>query len=127
MTKAFPLNAAAVMLALLSMLPGCGPGKADRALDSDVNGYYCSKCKAKFYTDRNVFAYFCAACKDPAVETVEGIVCPDDKHVTYRARGRGSRACEQCGKPSSAIIIPREAELKAWGAVKKSAAEVGVK
>jgi hypothetical protein len=56
---------------------------------------------------------------------VVGFKCPADNHVTYAPRGRGFVACEQCGKVTNALSIPREAELKAWGAERRSAAEVG--
>ena len=114
-----------MMVVAASVLGGCGKSAVDQALDSDANGFICPSCKAKFYTDRKVFASRCPQCQNPRVEMVMGFVCPDDKHVTYAARGKGSAACEQCGKMTSNLIIPSEAELKAWGAVKKTKSEVG--
>lgn len=116
-----------VVLALIVVagIAGCGRSQADKALDSDANGYVCLACNAKFYTDREVFASFCPACKKPNVEQVLGFVCPVDKHVTMGTRVRGAVACEKCGKGTTAISIPRENELKSWGAAKKQAADVG--
>jgi len=104
----------------------CGPHRDDAALDSDANGFLCLDCQAKFYTDRMVFANHCPACQKPRVEMVVGFVCPADGEVTYAPRGRGALACQKCGKVTNRLTIPRELELKAWGAEHKTAAEVGV-
>ena len=104
---------------------GCGKSQVDEALTSDANGYRCLNCKAKFYTAREVFATQCPECKKPGVEMVWGFICPDDKQVTMSPRGKGSSACSKCGKVTSSLMIPREADFKAWGATKRSAAEVG--
>lgn len=108
------------------MVVGCGKTAEDAALDSDANGFICTGCKTKFYTDRKVFANHCPACRKPSIEMVVGFVCSADRHVSYGPRGKGSLACEQCGKNASGLSIPRESELKAWGAVRKSGSEVGV-
>ena len=110
---------------LLLGLVGCGKSQINKGLESDANGYLCLSCKAKFYTARDVFAGHCPQCQAPNVQLVVGVVCPADNHVTLFARGRGSGVCEECGKPVQAIFIPGEKELKAWGATKKTAAEVG--
>lgn len=112
-------------MVMVTLLAGCGKNAVDEALDSDANGFTCPSCKAKFYTDRSVFATRCPQCQKPKVEMVLGFICPDDNHITYAARGRGSAACEQCAKVTSTMKIPREAELKAWGATKKTKEEVG--
>jgi hypothetical protein len=109
----------------LLALVGCGQSEINKGLESDANGYLCTSCQTKFYTDRSVFAGHCPQCQQPGVQLVVGVVCPADKHATLFARGRGSGVCEQCGKPVQAIFIPGEKELKAWGAAKKTAAEVG--
>jgi len=111
---------------LVIAVVGCGPGRDDSALDSDANGFLCLDCKAKFYTDRRVFPNYCPACQKPQVEMVVGFECASDGHVTYAPRGRGFAACEQCGKVSNGLVLPREAELKSWGAEHKTAKEVGV-
>lgn len=110
---------------LLMGLAGCGKPAIDKGLESDANGYMCLICKAKFYTDRAVFAGHCPQCKQPNVQMVVGQVCPADKHVSIAPRGRGSGLCEQCGKATRGICLPSEQDLKAWGAAKKTAAEVG--
>lgn len=115
------------LLALMVCLGcGCGKSQVDQALDSDANGFLCLDCKAKFYTDREVFANHCPACRKANIEMVVGFNCPADKHVTHAPRGKGFVACEQCGKVTSALSIPREAELKTWGAEHRTSAEVGV-
>ena len=116
---------AAIVLAATVWVAGCGKGPEEAALDSDANGYLCLGCQSKFYTDRRVFANHCPACQKPQIEMVVGFVCPVDHYVTYGPRGRGSMKCGQCGKPTSGLSIPREAELKTWGAAHKTAAEVG--
>ncbi|MSU57515.1 MAG: hypothetical protein EXS35_04940 [Pedosphaera sp.] len=120
--RIFCLGFCAAVLVVGSV--GCGDKTVDDALTSDANGYLCKKCSAKFYLDRKFFPNRCPECKTPNYELVLGFVCPVDKHVTYAGKGRGSHACEQCGKVTSAILIPRAADLKAWGATKKTAAEV---
>ncbi len=114
------------LLVVLSLLAGCGQRAIDQALDSDANGYLCGVCKTKFYTDRAVFANYCPKCKQPKIQFVLGYVCAADKHVTLGARGRGSLSCEQCGRQTTSLSIPREKDFKAWGAPKQTAAEVGV-
>lgn len=113
------------MTALLALAGGCSKHSADKALDSDANGYLCLSCNAKFLTDRDTFATRCPTCSKPGVEQVLGFVCAADQHVTINPRGRGGMACEKCGKGTTAVSIPTEAQLKGWGAAKKTAAEVG--
>ncbi len=108
------------------LVVSCGDRRVKEALDTDANGYFCPDCKTKFYTDREVFANRCPQCKQPNIQQVLGNVCAGDQHVTMAPRGRGAIRCEQCGKPTASLSIPRETDLKAWGAQKKSAAEVGV-
>lgn len=112
-------------LVMILAVGGCGRQSDDAALDSDANGFLCLDCQAKFYTDREVFANDCPACRKGRVEMVLGFVCPSDGEVTYAPRGRGSLACGTCGKVTGSLTIPREAELKVWGAVYKAGPEVG--
>jgi hypothetical protein len=108
------------------VLVGCGKTAEDAALNSDANGFICMDCKTKFYTDRNVFANYCPSCRKPGIEMVVGFVCATDGHVSYAPRGKGALSCEQCGKRASGLSIPKESELRLWGAVHKSGSEVGV-
>lgn len=110
---------------LLLGLAGCGKPAVEKGLESDANGYLCLVCKARFYTDRAVFAGHCPQCKQADIQMVVGQTCPADKHVTIVPRGRGSGICEQCRQPTQGICIPGEEDLKAWGAAKKTASEVG--
>lgn len=115
----------ALLFCLLLAATGCGKSKIDKGLESDANGYACMACNAKFYTAREVFPTYCPQCKQKNIQLVMAVKCPDDQHVTLFPRSRGARGCEKCGKPIAAIFIPGEAELKTWGAAKKTAAEVG--
>jgi len=103
---------------------GCRPDPARDAAESDVNGYACLKCQARFYTAQKVFAEHCPACKGFDLRPVVGFVCDKDQHVTLAPRGVGVGVCEKCRAPVAAIKLPREPELIAWGAVKKARAEV---
>lgn len=120
------LAAAGAGLVLSLIVAGCGKGAVDQALDSDANGYLCPTCQSKFFTDREVFANNCPQCKQLGLVQVVGFVCAEDKHVTLGPRGRASMKCEQCGKPTTSMSIPREKDFKAWGAPKKTGPEVGV-
>jgi len=103
---------------------GCKKSTAEAAGESDVNGYLCLKCKGRFYTEQGVFAEHCPACKDFGIRPVVGYVCEKDQHVTVTPRGVGAGLCEKCRAPLAAMKLPREPELKAWGAVKKTRADV---
>jgi len=121
-------TAATALLALILIFlwPSCRQRSIDQALDSDANGYYCAACDTRFYTAREVFANYCPKCKQLNIQQVLGHVCAADQHVTLAPRGRTAIACEQCGKATVSLAIPRAKDLEGWGAVKKSAAEVGV-
>jgi hypothetical protein len=114
-----------VIAAVIFALVGCAPDPAEKALETDANGYLCQGCQNKFYTERSVFADICPNCKSMQLAQVVGFVCPDDKHMTVAPRASGYTACEKCKKTTSGLAIPRESDLKAWGAPKKSETEVG--
>ena len=121
-----PLCLALTTLLLVSvLLSGCKQSRVEQALDSDANGYLCGACQAKFYTERKVFADVCPKCKSPQLVQAMGYICTADGHVTVAGRGRSSVPCEKCGQPASGLSIPREADLRAWGAAKKTQREVG--
>jgi len=111
----------------LLLAAGCGKSAVDRALESDARGYFCPGCKSKFFTEYAVIADVCPQCKNNDILEVVGFVCPADRHTTLAPRGRGAASCEKCGKPSSSLKLPNEAELKNWGASRKSRADVSPK
>jgi hypothetical protein len=108
----------------VAVFGGCGKSQVDEALSSDANGYYCLKCQSKFYTERTVFPTRCPQCKKTNIEQVMGFVCDADKQMTLGPRGRGAVPCSKCGKMTMALALPRENDMKSWGAVKKTEAEV---
>jgi hypothetical protein len=119
------LGILALSLLVLVLPTGCKKSQVDRGLESDANGYQCSRCAAKFYTGRETFANRCPECKRPEIEQVLGFTCPADQHVTVAPRSRGARKCEKCGGATAGMVIPGEKELKTWGATRREAAEVG--
>jgi DNA-directed RNA polymerase subunit RPC12/RpoP len=103
---------------------GCHKDAAIEAGDSDANGYLCTKCGEKICTDRKVFAEQCPKCKSVEITEVVAFVCNKDNHMTLLPRRREAAVCEQCNSRITAIKLPREQELRAWGAIKRSKAEV---
>jgi hypothetical protein len=93
-------------------------------IDSDANGFVCQKCGTKFYTDRDVFAEFCPNCKDGNLRQVVGYVCDKCQHLTLSTSTHGSITCEKCQATISGSKLPTAKEFIAWGAVKKTKAEV---
>jgi ribosomal protein L40E len=110
------------MLLTLLTVPGCRKDPAAEASDSDANGYVCLKCGAKLYTSRsNFIGPQCLKCRADELTEVVGYSCPKDNHLTILPRANGRQAapiCEQCQSPVSAMRLPREKDLKAWGATK---------
>jgi ribosomal protein L40E len=116
------------MFVLCAALCGCGKqNAAENSITSDANGFFCRQCNAKFYTDSSVYADHCPQCKSADLRPVIAFVCYKDQHATLTPQGPKSIACEQCQAVASGLKMPHESELKAWGAVKKPAAEVGAK
>jgi transcription initiation factor IIE alpha subunit len=110
--------------ALLSWLTGCKKSESFEAIDTDANGYLCLKCGAKYYTDRTVFmGPKCPKCNEEKLTQVVGYYCEKDKHMTIQA-GQGERkggVCERCQAPLvNAMRMPREKDLKEWGATKSA-------
>ncbi len=117
----------ATMAALLSLsllvLNGCKKSEAEDASTSDVNGFLCTSCNEKFYTSARVFPSFCPKCKKTDVVEVVGYIAADGKvMVAPRDLKVGD---PKMPKATSKIKMPRENELKAWGATKRTAEEVG--
>jgi DNA-directed RNA polymerase subunit RPC12/RpoP len=103
-------------------LAGCGKDVAEEASDSDANGYLCLDCGAKLYTDRSVFiGPKCPKCQKDRLMEVVGYWCEKDQQLTVRSRvgdRMGTPVCDKCKSPVSAMRLPREKDLKAWGAAK---------
>lgn len=105
------------------LFAGCGGQKTSEAMEADANGYQCDQCNLKFYTDREVFATICPGCKPGTPFPAVGYVCAKDKKLTIVRKGKQA-FCDQCKSPLEAFKAPREADLKTWGAVKKTQQEV---
>lgn len=106
-----------------ALLAGCKKSVAEDASDSDANGYQCVACSVKLYTDRsNFIGPQCPKCQKDMLMEVVGYHCEKDQHLTIRPRvgdRLGSPVCDQCKAPVSSMRLPREKELKAWGAAKQ--------
>jgi hypothetical protein len=114
-----------ICVALLILLAGCGKNATEQNLVSDANGFFCRACKLKFYTEAPVFAERCPACKSSDLAAVLGFQCYKDQHLNLTPQGPKSLACEKCQAEATGIKMPSAAQLQAWGAVRKSKAEVG--
>jgi len=116
-----------VLVCLALALGGAGcrkGGAAHQASTSDANGYFCTKCQAKFYVNDDVFADKCPSCGAMEVVEVMGFVCGGCNAVTLAPKGPEAIQCAKCGARAASKKLPRENELIEWGAVKKSAADV---
>jgi hypothetical protein len=112
------------LAALLACLTACKKDASFEAIETDANGYLCLKCGAKLYTDRTVFiGPKCPKCKEDTLMQAVGYYCEKDQHVTIRA-GQGDRqgaVCERCqAHLVNTMRVPREKDLKTWGATKVS-------
>jgi len=110
------------MSAACLALAGCKKDVAEEASDSDANGYLCLDCGAKLYTDRSVFiGPKCPKCQKDRLMEVVGYWCDKDQHLTVRSRvgdRMGAPVCDKCRAPVTAMRLPREKDLKAWGATR---------
>ena len=108
------------IIAVLAAATGCEKDVATEASDSDANGYLCVKCGAKFWTDRSVFlASKCPKCQQDGLVEVVGYFCAKDHHLTLRGRAadrQGATTCEKCGAALGGMRLPRQKDLRAWGA-----------
>jgi hypothetical protein len=112
----------AIVAAMFLLGQGCSRPEGLEAIDTDANGYVCQRCGAKFYTPRKVFLDSkCPKCGQDSLNEVVGFLCNSDHHLTLRARAPGLPAmsvCEHCKAVlKNALFLPREKDLKAWGAV----------
>ena len=119
----FSIWAQVVLLAALALMGGCGK-HLKPSTAGEVRGYTCSTCKAKFYVEQAVLADFCPQCQGAGIQQVIGYVCAADGHLTLNTRHSKPIPCEECRAQTTAIRPPTAAELEAWGAAKKSRAEV---
>ncbi len=107
---------------LLLLTSGCSKDSSAKAIETDANGYFCLKCRAKCYTDRKVFLEKCPKCNQDALANVVGYLCEKDHHATLRPKvsgPEGASVCEQCGLPlKNAMFQPHKKDLAAWGATK---------
>ena len=113
-----------ITLLVSLLVAGCGGG-TPKNYTVDVNAYACSGCKTKFYTTGGVYAQQCPQCKAASIEEVATYVCPSDKEKTISVRTREGTKCQKCGTLVQISEYPNEADLKNWGATKKSKSEVG--
>ena len=135
---AHPLRIIILVLAVIvpALMSGCGKTEAEKASESDANGYVCDQ-GHKFYTSRSVFADKCAQCDSTEVIELYGYVCeikptsakqtPGCGAVTIAPRMGGKSGgvvCKQCQRPVSAVKLPHAKELAAWGAVKAGKEQV---
>jgi predicted SprT family Zn-dependent metalloprotease len=108
------------LVALLFM--GCSKDQGMEAIETDANGYFCQKCRAKIFTDRRVFLEKCPKCKEDALAEVVGYRCPNDQHLTLRPKvsgPEGAAVCEQCNSQlKNAMVQPHMEDLESWGATK---------
>jgi hypothetical protein len=111
-------------LCIAALICGCSKEPVTgELLSSDANGFLCRKCNAKFYTSRSVYADKCPSCKSSDVAEVLGFLCPKDQHVTLTPKAKSTK-CEKCNEETGQVKLPTSQQLIAWGAVKKSEAEV---
>ena len=114
-------------LSLSQLVTGCSKDPAEDAGVSDANGYLCQKCNLKFYTLGSAFAEVCPTCKVASILPVVGYVCTKDGTTMIMPKSQQAVLCEKCQSHVTAIKLPREKDLQAWGAAKKSKAEVSQK
>ena len=113
------------LLGIALLMSACRKDVAVDASDSDSNGYLCLKCGVKLYTARSTFiGPHCPKCNEDTLMDVVGYRCAKDGQVVIQPR-KGSRAgapvCEKCQAPlANSMFMPREKDLKAWGATQAS-------
>lgn len=113
------------MAGLLSLLlASCSKDPGLEAIETDANGYFCQKCRAKLFTDRKVFLEKCPQCKEDGLVEVVGYRCAKDQHKTLRPKvsgPEGAAICEQCSAIlKNALFQPHKKDLETWGAIKTS-------
>ena len=108
------------LMALL--LTGCSKDQGAESIETDANGYFCQKCRAKMFTDRKVFLEKCPKCKEDALAEVVAYRCANDQYLTLRPKvsgPEGAAVCEQCSTQlKHALVQPHKKDLETWGATK---------
>jgi predicted SprT family Zn-dependent metalloprotease len=112
-----------LLVGLMALLfTGCSKDQGMDAIETDANGYFCQKCRAKMFTDRKVFLEKCPKCKADALVEVVGYRCANDQHLTLRPKvsgPEGAAVCEQCNAQlKHALVQPHKKDLETWGATK---------
>jgi hypothetical protein len=112
-----------LLVGLLSLLfASCSNDPGMAAIETDANGYFCQKCRAKLFTDRKVFLEKCPQCKEDGLVEVVGYRCAKDQHQTLRPKvsgPEGAAVCEQCSAIlKNAMFQPHKKDLETWGAIK---------
>jgi len=127
------------LFVIFTYLMGCKEDVAQKAMESDANGYVCVN-QHKLYTDRAVFADKCPQCGTIELTEVYGYICetkptnsndqPGCGHVTLAPR-RGNKSgavlCEQCQRVLSVVKLPSSKELAAWGGAKAGKEQVSLR
>lgn len=107
----------------LAVFLGCSKTVSESSSQSDANGFLCSACGEKFYTSVKVFPAHCPKCQKPDLVEVVGYVASDGQAILAP---RGQQVLDpKTKKALRDIKLPREKELTAWGATKRTAKEVG--
>ena len=112
-----------VFVAACVVFCGCDDLPKDKPVE--IHGYQCNQCKAKFYTADASNAQQCPECKNAGIDEVVTYTCKDDNEKNVAVRTRAGVHCAKCGKILESFSYPSEADLKTWGAIKKSKKEVG--
>jgi hypothetical protein len=122
--KALGLMLTLAALAVVGLsVAGCKPTAAEDASKSDANGFLCPACGEKFYTSVKVYPSYCPQCKKPDIIEIVGYFC-EDGQVLLGPRDQKVKD-PKTGKLLTTVKLPRESELLAWGAKKRTAQEVG--
>lgn len=112
-----------LLAGLMALLfTSCSKDLGAESIETDANGYFCQKCRAKMLTDRKVFLEKCPKCKEDALAEVVGYRCTNDQHLTLRPKvtgPEGAAVCEQCNAQlKHALVQPHKKDLETWGATK---------
>lgn len=123
-TRCFSVFQILLVGLLSAFLASCSKDSGMAAIETDANGYFCQKCRAKLFTERKVFLEKCPQCKEDGLVEVVGYRCVKDQHKTLRPKmsgPEGAAVCEQCNAIlKNALFQPQKKDLETWGANKAS-------